>query len=64
MTVSVNGDPKTAVVPAQFMTWMPGYEYTYVFKIHIDGSVTIDNVQTAFTQWIEHSKDDYTIYNW
>ena len=64
MTVSVNGDPKTAVVPAQFMTWMPGYEYTYVFKIHIDGSVTIDNVQMAFTQWIEHSKDDHTIYNW
>ena len=64
MTVSVNGDPKTAVVPAEFMTWLPGYLYTYIFKVHVDGSVTIDNVQSAFTTWIEHSKDDYRVYNW
>ena len=32
MTVSVDGEPKTAIVPAQFMTWLPGYQYTYIFK--------------------------------
>ena len=64
LTVSVNGDPKTAVVPAEFMTWLPGYLYTYIFKVHVDGSVTIDNVQSAFTLWINHSKEDYRVYNW
>ena len=63
MTVSVNGEPKTTTVPAAFMDWLPGYKYTYIFKIHIDGSVTIDKVQSAFTPWEDHSKD-YTIYNW
>ena len=33
VTVSVNGDPKTTTVPAQYMTWLPGYLYTYIFKI-------------------------------
>ena len=64
MTVSVNGEPKTTVVPAQYMTWQPGYLYTYIFKVHVDGSVTIDNVQSAFTPWILHEKDDHTVYNW
>lgn len=65
MTVKVNGDPKTAVVPADFMVWQPGYLYTYIFKIHVDGSVTIDNVQSAFTQWQYHSLiEDHVVYNW
>lgn len=64
MTVGVNGEPKTAVVPAEYMTWLPGYLYTYIFKVHVDGSVTIDNVQSAFTKWIEHEKENLTIYNW
>lgn len=64
LTVSVNGDPKTTTVPAQYMTWLPGYLYTYIFKVHVDGSVTIDNVQSAFTPWIEHEKDDHRVHNW
>lgn len=63
MTVSVNGEPKSTVVPATFMTWLPGYQYTYIFKVHVDGSVTIDNVQSAFTKW-EIKTDELTIYNW
>lgn len=63
LSVNVNGDPKTTVVPAEFMDWKLGYLYTYIFKIHIDGSVEIETVQSAFTQWAEHSTD-YTIYNW
>ena len=41
LSVSVNGDPKTTVVPAEFMDWKLGYLYTYIFKIHVDGSVEI-----------------------
>jgi len=63
LTVSVNGEPKSTVVPAQYMNWLPGYYYTYIFKIHVDGSVTIDNVQSAFTPWIDHTAT-HTIHNW
>lgn len=63
MTVSVDGEPKTAIVPAQYMTWLPGYQYTYIFKIHIDGSVAIDNVESAFTEW-KVQEDTHTVYNW
>ncbi len=63
LTVKVNDDPKTAIVPAEFMNWLPGYQYTYIFKVHVDGSVVIDSVQSAFTQWVDNEKD-HTIYNW
>ena len=63
MTVSVNGEPKTTTVPAQFMDWLPGYQYTYIFKVHVDDAVTIDNVQSAFTPWTDHEAD-HTVYNW
>ena len=63
LKVSVNGDPKIAVVPAEFMDWLPGYTYTYIFKIHVDGNVSIDAVQSAFTQW-EYHYADHTVYNW
>lgn len=63
LTVSINGEPKTTVVPAQYMNWLPGYYYTYIFKIHVDGSVTIDNVQSAFTPWTDHTSTQ-TVHNW
>lgn len=63
LDVLVDGEPKTAVVPAEFMDWKPGYNYTYIFKIHVDGSVSIDAVQSAFTAWTVTPKD-YTVHNW
>ena len=63
LEVNVDGDPKRTIVPAEFMDWKPGYNYTYIFKIHVDGSVSIDAVQSAFTGWTKLSKD-YTVYNW
>ena len=63
LTVSVNGEPKPAVVPAEFMDWKIGYLYTYVFKVHVDLSVSIDVVQSAFTKWNDH-KTNHTVYNW
>ena len=63
LTVSVNGEPKTAVVPAEFMEWKPGVEYTYIFKIHVDMGVSISSVQSAFTPWTDHNQTTI-IYNW
>ena len=63
LSVSVNGELRTVVVPAQYMEWCPGYEYTYIFKITDAGGVALDNVEVGFSSWttIEVNRD---IYNW
>ena len=33
LTATIDGEVKTALVPAEYMTWKPGYAYTYIFKI-------------------------------
>ena len=63
MTVTVNNVEKTAVVPGEYMTWKPGYSYTYIFKITDDGGVAIDLVQTAVTPWTD-METTHTVYNW
>lgn len=63
LSVTINGEPKTAVVPAEYMQWQPGYEYTYIFKINDEGGVEIDMVQGAFTPWSE-STTNHEFYNW
>jgi four helix bundle suffix protein len=63
LTVYVDGVEKNAVVPAAFMDWKAGYEYTYIFKVHVDKSVTIEAVNSAFTPW-EEQEDNHTVYNW
>ena len=62
--VVVGGDPKTASVPAAYMTWSPGYQYTYVFKITESGGVTLDEIQVGINDW--HKMEDIThpVYNW
>ncbi len=65
LEVTINGgDPKTAVVPAEFMNWQPGFEYTYIFKINEEGGVSIDVVQSAFTEWVDDQTGKHDIYNW
>ncbi len=63
MHVTVNGTSKTAVVPAEYMSWKPGYSYTYIFKITDEGGVEIDLVQSAVTSWA-NMEIDHTVYNW
>ena len=65
MSVTVNKDdePKTAVVPANYMQWLPGYSYTYIFKITEEGGVEIGWVESAVTPWTE-MEADWTVYNW
>ena len=63
LSVKVNGEDKTTVVPAQYMEWRPGYEYTYIFKITDGGTPALYNVLAGFAQWDE-SVSSYTVYNW
>ena len=63
LTVTINGAEKTAVVPANYMQWLPGYSYTYVFKITDEGGVVIGWVESAVTPWTE-MEADRTVYNW
>lgn len=64
LSVSVNGgDLKTAVVPAEYMQWLPGYSYTYIFKITEEGGVEIGWVEYAMTPWTEMTATK-TVYNW
>lgn len=63
LNVSINDEPKNTTVPAAYMDWLPGYRYTYIFKIHKDGSVSIDNVQSAFTPWVVET-GNHAVYNW
>ena len=63
LSVKVNGENKTAVVPQQYMQWLPGYSYTYIFKITNEGGVEIGWVEYAVTPWTE-LEADRTVYNW
>ena len=65
MSVTVNKDdkPKTAVVPANYMQWLPGYSYTYIFKITDEGGVEIGWVESAVTPWNEMDAS-WPVYNW
>ena len=63
LTVSINGLEKTAVVPAEYMQWKPGYSYTYIFKITDKGGIEIGWVDYAVTPWNDIVAD-HTVYNW
>lgn len=63
LSAKVNGDGKTAVVPADYMQWLPGYSYTYIFKITEEGGIEIGWVESAMTTWIEQPANR-TVYNW
>lgn len=57
------GDVKKASVPAEYMVWKMGYEYTYVFKITEKG-VAIDVIQVAVNEWDEKGSISHPVYNW
>ena len=65
LTVKVNDEDKTVVVPAAYMDWLPGYCYTYVFKIDAVGGVEIGWVDYAVTPWnTSIPSADHQVYNW
>lgn len=63
LTVNVNNCDRSVTVPAQYMQWLPGYSYTYIFKVTEEGGVEIGWVEYAMTPWtdMEVSK---SVYNW
>lgn len=44
-------DERTAVVPAAYMQWKPGYQYTYVFKITSNNSLEFSHAIEVYTKW-------------
>ena len=65
LTVKVNNSTpaKTAVVPEEYMKWLPGYSYTYIFKITDKGGVEIGWVDYKVTPWTEMEVSK-SVYNW
>ena len=63
LSVKINGADKSCTVPAEFMQWLPGYSYTYVFKINDEGGVEIATVQSAYTPWSE-MEGTHPVFNW
>ena len=66
-TVEASYDHKqvqTATVPAQFMSWDPGREYTYVFKLTQEGKITFEKVQVAISDWDDGGTAGKKVYNW
>ena len=59
-----DNEPTTCEVPAEFMTWAPGHDYTYLFKMAASGSVSLDAVQVAVRNWNGKDPIDYPVYNW
>lgn len=64
MTIKIYGKDKTAVVPADFMQWKAGYEYTYLFKVTDAGGIMLDVIQVAINSWGNGGSSNHTVYNW
>ena len=60
----ISKDIKSIVIPAEYMSWEAGYEYTYKFKVTESGGITIDIVQVAINDWSNKQSSDHTVYNW
>ena len=64
LTVRVNGEERTCYVPGEYMNWLPGYSYTYLFKVNEDGGIEIDAINVAFTDWQGNDEKEKKVYNW
>lgn len=52
ITADINGKKATATVPAEFMQWKAGYQYTYIFKITEAGTnIAFTNMEVE--KWVE-----------
>ncbi|MBP5769925.1 MAG: fimbrillin family protein [Bacteroidaceae bacterium] len=60
----VSDEIKTVVIPAEYMQWKAGFEYTYKFKITETGGITIDVVQVAINDWGNKRFSDHSVFNW
>ena len=52
MSATIDGKKSTATIPAEYMQWKAGYQYTYIFKITEAGTViSFSNLQVE--KWTE-----------
>jgi len=64
VTINNEPDPRTVVVPQQYMNWQPGFEYTYIFKITDSGGVTFDGLEVVkIIPWTPY-EEEREVYNW
>ena len=63
INTKIKTETKSCVVPAEYMRWLPGYSYTYIFKINEEGGIEIELVEAAVTPWTELGTAR-TVYNW
>ena len=57
INATIDGNHSTAIVPAEFMQWKAGYQYTYIFKITEAGTnITFDDLQVE--QWQDAANID------
>lgn len=63
LSITIGGIDRTAVVPAVYMRWLPGYNYTYIFKASETG-INFDAVQVGLRDWGIGEAEDRSIYNW
>ena len=63
-TATYGFEEHTASVPAQYMQWKPGVQYTYVFKITETNLIFVDLVQAAVKDWDKQPVIDRELYNW
>lgn len=64
MTLNVEGEEKSAYVPAEYMSWKANYSYTYIFKIVEGGGFIFDEVQVGIKNWNNGATIDHPVYNW
>ncbi len=65
VAVTLDGyEEKTAVVPAEYTNWKPGYEYTYIFKVSVDSDIVLEIVLVAVRRWTEGIVSSHHVYNW
>lgn len=58
ITATIDGKKSTATIPAEYMQWKAGYQYTYIFKITEAGTViSFSNLQ------VEKWKESASIQN-
>lgn len=60
----ITEDVKTVIIPAEYMTWKAGYEYTYQFKITEGGGITLDIIQVGINGWSNQRTIPHELYNW
>lgn len=63
LSVKVNTVERSVVVPAEFMKWQPGYQYTYIFKISDDGILALEGVLSGFAPW-NTTEATHSVFNW